>query len=81
MLHNLLEQSEEEFDEDLLEVEDVFPRAALESKKADEAGVAMDLDEPADDVVVVGARESPAARRLRVAKEIWNRKYPRHRID
>lgn len=63
----------------------MFPLAALEQHDRAEDGDGMaaedEMDSGADErAVVVGLRETPAQRRDRVAKEVWNRKYPDNQI-
>lgn len=82
-LHNLLEESAEPFDPELLEVEDVFPVAALDrdAQPEEQADDAMDeADDLPPAAPAAAAAEIPSARRDRVAKELWNTRFPENRI-
>jgi hypothetical protein len=75
VLHNLLEASDEPFEDELLEVEPVFPLVAMQQPRPVDADADGDVD-MADVVVVAGPVESASARRDRVAKQIWNARHP-----
>ena len=81
VLPNLLEASDEPFDDALLEVEPVFPLVAMQQQRPEDAeadGDDVEIDGGDAEVrnVAGPAAESAAARRDRVAKEIWNARNP-----